>query len=111
MSTPPPRSASVTIAYCDGHRCRALRHRSHLNTPDGKPEDLTDVLRQAIRATHGGVLIRAECLGACHRAPALLLLTGTQPAGRRGTLIGPVEQRQHMDAVVDLIRKADRPEP
>ncbi|MFC8851256.1 MULTISPECIES: hypothetical protein [unclassified Micromonospora] len=64
-----------------------------------------------VRSSHGGVLVRAECLGICHRAPALLLLTDAEPAGRRGLLIGPVEEPQHVDAVIDLIRKADRPTP
>ncbi|TDC38635.1 (2Fe-2S) ferredoxin domain-containing protein [Micromonospora sp. KC213] len=101
----------MTVAYCDGHRCRALRGRSPLDAPDGEREDLTERLRRAVRASHGGVLVRAECLGACHRAPALLLLTGADPAGRRGMLIGPVEESPHIDAVVDLIRKADSPGP
>ncbi|RKN47555.1 (2Fe-2S) ferredoxin domain-containing protein [Micromonospora endolithica] len=100
----------MTVAYCDGHRCRALRDRGRPNASD-EAGDLADVLRQAIRTSHGGVLIRAECLGACHRAPALLLLTGADPAGRRGMLIGPIEELQHVDAVVDLIRQAGRAAP
>ncbi len=111
MNIPPPRGAGVTVAYCDGHRCRALRHRRPPTASDGEPEDIAEVLRQAVRASLGGVLIRAECLGACHRAPALLLLTGTQPAGRRGMLIGPIEEPQHLHAIVDLIRQTPRPEP
>ncbi|MFG3420994.1 hypothetical protein [Micromonospora sp. NPDC048063] len=111
MSSPPPEGANVTVAYCDGHRCRALRHRSHLRVSEGEPENLTEVLRQAVRASHGGVLIRAECLGVCHRAPALLLLAGSRPAQRRGLLIGPVQEPQHIDAVVELIRRADSSEP
>ncbi len=110
MSPPSPRGVQVTVAYCDGHRCRALRHRAFPPAPD-EPVDLVEILGQAVRASHGGVLIRTECLGACHRAPALLLLTGSDPIGRRGMLIGPAEERQHIDAVVGLIRKADVPRP
>ncbi|WBB78509.1 hypothetical protein O7606_20095 [Micromonospora sp. WMMD882] len=95
----------MTVAYCDGHRCRALRHRAFPQVPD-EPADLAEVLGQAVRASHGGVLVRTECLGACHRAPTLLLLTGSDPTGRRGMLVGPVEERQHVDAVVDLIRNS-----
>jgi hypothetical protein len=62
MSIRPPRGASVTIAYCDGHRCRALRHRSLPRTSDDEPEDLADVLRQAVRDSHGGVLIPGRTL-------------------------------------------------
>ncbi|NGM15856.1 hypothetical protein O3597_26145 [Verrucosispora sp. WMMA2044] len=94
------------VAYCDGHRCRALRHRTVPKAPD-KPADLVEILGQAVRASHGGVLVRTQCLGVCHRAPVLLLLAGSDPISRRGMLIGPVEERQHVDAVVDLIRKAD----
>ncbi|MFV2112963.1 hypothetical protein ACFHW0_11595 [Micromonospora sp. LOL_025] len=98
----------MTVAYCDGHRCRALRHRTSPKTPY-EPAGLAEILGRAVRASHGVVLVRTECLGACHRAPALLLLAAADPAGRRGMLIGPVEERQHIDAVVDLIRKADTP--
>ncbi|MFI7336269.1 (2Fe-2S) ferredoxin domain-containing protein [Micromonospora aurantiaca (nom. illeg.)] len=111
MSIPTFRDADVTVVYCDGHRCRALRHRGRPGEADGESEDLADVLRQAVRSSQGGVLIRAECLGACHRAPAVLLLSGTEPAGRRGILFGPIEDPQHMDEVVELIRHPDRPHP
>jgi hypothetical protein len=110
MNTPPPRGVGVTVAYCDGHRCRALRHRTVPQAPDG-PADLAEILGRAVRASHGGVLVRAECLDACHRAPALLLVTAADPTGRRGMLIGPVEEPQHLDAVVDLIRQAGSPRP
>jgi hypothetical protein len=107
MSAAASPDTGFTVVYCDGHRCRALRQRRAPRSPDGGSGDLTDVLRQAVRSSHGGVLIRAECLGACHRAPALLLITGTEQAGRRGMLIGPVEESPHLDAVVELIRQAD----
>lgn len=71
---------------------------------------MTDVLRQAVRSCHGGILIRTQCLGARHRAPLLLLLTGTAPAERRGIQLGSIEEPRHLGTVVDLIRQAGRPQ-
>ncbi len=88
MSPPSPPGARVGVAYCDGHRCRALRHRTVPKAPD-KPADLVEILGQAVRASHGGVLVRTQCLGVCHRAPVLLLLAGSDPISRRGMLIVP----------------------
>ncbi|WP_431879484.1 hypothetical protein [Micromonospora marina] len=104
MSTTPP--SGVTVAYCDGHRCRALRERGR----NGGPEDLPDhinALRAAVRSSRDAVLIRADCLGACHRAPAVLL-TG-EVTGGRPALIGPIETAHRWQAVVDAIREADGP--
>ncbi|MBU8861556.1 MULTISPECIES: hypothetical protein [unclassified Micromonospora] len=98
-------AAGATVIYCDGHRCHALRQRSRPGGPED-PADYVGALREAVRSSRNGVLIRAGCLGACHRAPALLLLTGPAVGGRPA-LIGPIEAPHDLQAVVDLIRGSD----
>ncbi|WBB54709.1 hypothetical protein [Verrucosispora sp. WMMD573] len=95
--------AGVTVIYCDGHRCHALRRAGGSEAP----ADYVGAVREAVRSSRNAVLIRAGCLGACHRAPALLLLSSA--AGGRPALIGPIETPRHRQAVVDLIREADLP--
>ncbi|MEH0820129.1 hypothetical protein V6U84_08180 [Micromonospora sp. CPCC 205714] len=103
MSATPP--ARLTVAYCDGHRCRALRERGRHEGPEDPPDHI-EALRAAVRSSRGGVLIRADCLGACHRAPAVLL-TGAATGGRPA-LIGPIETAHRWQAVADIIREAGR---
>ncbi|WP_159104545.1 hypothetical protein [Plantactinospora sp. BB1] len=73
--------------------------------------DLLDVLREVVRGSRGAVLVRGQCLGACHRAPLVLLVhNGSRPdgRGRRGSLVGPVERAEQVTEVVNLVRQADR---
>ncbi|ROO60477.1 hypothetical protein EDC02_2360 [Micromonospora sp. Llam0] len=111
MNSAEPAHSGLTVVYCDGHRCHALRHRSCSRAPDRESQDLAAALREAVRCSHGAILVRAGCLGVCHRAPALLLVSRTESAGQRGKLIGPVEEPGQLDAVVELIRHADRKSP
>ncbi|PGH44401.1 hypothetical protein COO58_08145 [Micromonospora sp. WMMA1996] len=96
--------AGVTVVYCDGHRCRALRRPG---MPGQESAGLAEILRRAVRASRGAVLVRSGCLGACERAPAVLVLDGTGRAARRGVLVGPVADAREVDVVVDLVRRAD----
>ncbi|MFV2110389.1 hypothetical protein [Micromonospora sp. LOL_015] len=107
MSAAASLDGGLTVVCCDGHRCRALRRHSRSPTSDGESPDLMDVLREAVRCSQRAVLIRAECIGFCHRAPALLLISKTESAGRQGMLIGPVEKTQHLETIVELIQQAD----
>lgn len=90
-------TSAVTGVYGDGHRRRALRQRGRQGVPEDPAKDV-GALREAVRASRYAVLIRAGCLGACHRAPALLLLTAPA-AGGRPALIGPVGTTRHRRAV------------
>ncbi|WP_422771426.1 (2Fe-2S) ferredoxin domain-containing protein [Plantactinospora sp. WMMC1484] len=108
MTNPASGSVDVMVVLCDGHRCRALRARTEVG-PLGVGGDLFDVLREVVRGSRGAVLVRGQCLGACHRAPLVLLLRNAGPNGgdRRGLLVGPVERPEQVAEVVDLVRQAD----
>lgn len=51
------------MAVCTGHRCAALRRL------DGEDDDVGTSLREAVRASRGGVLVSSPCVGGCAQAP------------------------------------------
>jgi len=63
MSDPVDRvdPGGPVVALCTGHRCTALRRLA--GTPDGVAQ-----IAEAVRHTHGAVLVTADCLGSCDRA-------------------------------------------
>lgn len=92
---------AVTVVVCDGHRCRALRER----TDTGTDASLMDVLRDRVRRSRYGVLIRSGCLGMCVRAPAVWLVRRSAPevSSGRGVLYGPVESARQVQALLEAV--------
>jgi (2Fe-2S) ferredoxin len=66
--------AGPLVAVCTGHRCAALRRL------DGEGDDVGASLREAVRASRGGVLVSSPCVGACAQAPVVAV--GQRPEGR-----------------------------
>ena len=66
--------AGPLVAVCTGHRCAALRRL------EGEDDALGTSLREAVRASRGGVLVASPCVGACARGPVVAVGTG---GGRR----------------------------
>jgi hypothetical protein len=100
----PVSADGPTVVVCDGHRCRALRDRTDTGT-DGT---LLDLLGEEVRRTRGAVLIRSACLGVCAAAPAVLVIRDCSPYGAtRGSVIGPVENRATVGALMCQVRDAD----
>ncbi len=85
----PAVAAGITVLLCDGGRCRAVRDRTDTGVTEGEASTLLGALRERVRRTGGGVLIRSECLGVCAQAPAVLLIRDA--ARSTGLLYGPVE--------------------
>lgn len=94
----------MAVVVCDGHRCRALSGRTGVEAG----ETLLGVMGSAIRGTRHGVLIRSECLGVCHRAPAVVLGRRGDSAGR---LYGPVEDPNQVQALLGAIQANDAGRP
>ncbi|KAB1915639.1 (2Fe-2S) ferredoxin domain-containing protein [Micromonospora sp. AMSO31t] len=106
-----PDAVGVTVVVCDAHRCRALRGRTATGA-DGGHRPLLDILRDAVRRSRGGVLVRSQCLGACHRAPAVLLLARHEPPrspAEPGVLLGPVETPEQVRMVLEVVQRAGGP--
>jgi len=57
--------AGPLVAVCTGHRCAALRRL------EGEDDALGASLREAVRASRGGVLVSSPCVGACARGPVV----------------------------------------
>lgn len=100
-----PRTPEVTVLFCDGHRCAALRHRTDTGSADGEAATLLGVLREAVRGTRYAVLIRSECLRACTRAPAVAVIRPGRP--RRDSLFGPVENPAQVRHLLDSVSGTD----
>ena len=95
----------MTVVICDGHRCRALQGRTDTGVAEGEAVTLLGALRQKVRATRRAVLIRSGCLGACDKAPVVLLSLRGGPV--EGQLFGPVEQPGQVRAVLNAVRADD----
>ncbi len=96
-----PQETGITVVVCDGHRCRALRGRTDTGVGEGEAVTLLGALRERIRRSRHGVLIRSGCLGACERAPVVLvILRGGSPTG---VLRGPVEEPGHVRALLEAV--------
>lgn len=95
----------VTVVICDGHRCHALQGRTDTGVVEGEAATLLGALRARVRATRRAVLIRSGCLGACEKAPVVMLSRrgGSVP----GIVFGPVEQPGQVRAVLDAVRAED----
>ncbi|GIF42255.1 hypothetical protein [Actinoplanes xinjiangensis] len=104
-----PRTPEVTVLFCDGHRCAALRHRTDTGSAGGEAATLLGALREAVRGTRHAVLIRSECLRVCTRAPAVAVIRPDVVPGeaRRGSLFGPVENPAQVRHLLDSVSRAD----
>ena len=109
MSVP----AAVTVVVCDGHRCRGLRGRTDTGAAEGTPPTLLEALRDRVRRSRYAVLIRSDCLGACARAPAALVIRRTSPQAEGGTgvLFGPLETAEQVHALLDTVLLLFLPSP
>ncbi|MEH3075590.1 MAG: (2Fe-2S) ferredoxin domain-containing protein [Quadrisphaera sp.] len=85
-SSGPP--AGPLVAVCTGHRCAALRRL------DGEDDALGASLREAVRASRGGVLVSSPCVGACARGPV--------------AAVGQREEGQEQPAAVVWLGDLDR---
>lgn len=83
---------------CVGQRCAALRR---LADTEGTFEDL----RSAIRDTPGGVLVAADCVGACHLASVALVARRDGATGGSGSTLwlSGMEQRPRVCTLRDWI--------
>ena len=95
----------MTVVICDGHRCHALQGRTDTGVAEGEAVTLLGALRQKVRASRRAILIRSDCLGACDKAPVVLLSQRGDRAA--GLLFGPVEQPGQVRAVLDAVRPDD----
>ena len=100
--TTPADVVGFTVVVCDGHRCHALRGRTDTGIAHGDAATLLGVLRECVRRSRSGVLIRSACLGACERAPAVCLVRRAE-AGNAGVLFGPVESPAQVQKLVDAV--------
>lgn len=98
--TAPAAATGVTVVVCDGHRCRALGGRTDTGVPHGEAATLMGALRERVRHSRHGVLIRSGCLGACERAPAVCLVRQGNAAG---VLFGPVESPAQVRGLLNAV--------
>ena len=92
----------VTVVVCDGHRCRALQGRTDTGAADCEAATLLGALRERVRRSRYGVLIRSGCLGACERAPAVCLVRRAG-ADDAGVLFGPVESPAQVRRLLEAV--------
>ncbi len=101
----PAEAAGFTVLVCDGHRCHALQGRTDTGVVGGEAATLLGALRERVRRSRYGVLIRSGCLGACERAPAVCLVrrAGVGGGPGAGVLFGPVESPAQVRGLLEAL--------
>ncbi|MBC2644357.1 MULTISPECIES: hypothetical protein [unclassified Rhodococcus (in: high G+C Gram-positive bacteria)] len=70
--TDPADEGGPTVGLCAGMRCAALwRRRGDESTSDVFRAEGPERIRNLIRTTKGGVLVRLPCMGSCSQGPVV----------------------------------------
>jgi hypothetical protein len=83
------------VAVCVGPRCSALQ-RTH------EPHAGLEPLREAVKATRGGLLVSSGCLGRCHLA-SLVMLGWRGPVGADLIPLSGMENPDRAAALADWL--------